>query len=188
MPGLSVSDIVNVQVNMSPVAVPLRNFGALCIAGASQVIDVHERIRMYSTLDGVAADFGSTAPEYKAADLFFSQSPQPAILYIGRFAPAGSRAVLHGGIMTVAQQATLLNQMKSITNGTMVITVNGMQYSIEATNAKLVGGTTPSGIAGCPGDHAEGDHGGAFCHHHRWCGAADRTDQFLHHYRCRRQC
>jgi hypothetical protein len=144
MPGLSVSDVVNVQVNMTPIAAPLRNFGALCIAGSTAVIDVHERIREYTTLDGVAADFGSTAPEYKAADLFFSQSPQPAILYIGRFAPGGSRAVLHGGIMSVAQQATLLNQMKSITNGTMKITVNGVDYSIEATSAKLVGGATPA--------------------------------------------
>ena len=77
MPGLSVSDVVNVQVNMTPLAVPLRNFGALCIAGSSTVIDVNERIRQYSTLDGVAVDFGSTAPEFLAADLFFSQSPQP---------------------------------------------------------------------------------------------------------------
>ena len=53
MPGLSVSDVVNVQVNMSPLAVPVRNFGSLCIAGPSDVIDTKERIRLYATLTAV---------------------------------------------------------------------------------------------------------------------------------------
>jgi hypothetical protein len=141
MPGLSVSDVVNVQINMSPLAVPLRNFGALCIAGPSTAIDVNERIRQYSTLDQVAEDFGSTAPEFIAADLFFSQSPRPAILYIGRFAQTGSNAVLHGGIMTASQQATLLNQLKLVTNGTMQITIDSVVHQLQATSGHLTGGT-----------------------------------------------
>ena len=141
MPGLSVSDVVNVSVNMSPLAVPLRNFGALLIAGSSSVIDVNERLRQYSTLDGVAADFGSTAPEFLAADLFFSQSPQPAICYIGRFAQNGSSAILHGGILTLSQQATLLNQLKIVTNGTMQITIDGITHTLQATSASLTGGS-----------------------------------------------
>jgi hypothetical protein len=141
MPGLSVSDVVNVQINMSPLAVPLRNFGALCIAGPSTAIDVNERIRQYSTLDGVAEDFGSTSPEFLAADLFFSQSPRPAILYIGRFAQTGSNAVLHGGIMTNSQQVTLLNQLQLVTNGTMKITIDGLVHQVQASPARLTGGT-----------------------------------------------
>ena len=141
MPGLSVSDVVNVSINMSPLAVPLRNFGSLCIAGTSTAIDVNERIRQYSTLDQVAEDFGSTAPEFIAADLFFSQSPRPAVIYIGRFAQTGSNAVLHGGIMTVSQQATLLNQLKLVTNGTMQITIDSVVHQLQATSAHLTGGT-----------------------------------------------
>jgi hypothetical protein len=141
MPGLSVSDVVNVQINMSPLATPLRNFGALCIAGPSPVIDVSERLRQYATLDGVATDFGSTSPEFLAADLFFSQSPQPAILYVGRFAQTGSSAILHGGILTPPQQATLLNQLKLVTNGTMQITIDGIVHTLQATSANLTGGS-----------------------------------------------
>jgi hypothetical protein len=140
MPGLSVSDVVDVTINMSPLAVPLRNFGALCIAGPSAVVDVSERLREYATLDGVAADFGTTAPEYLAADLFFSQSPRPAILYVGRFAQTPTSAVLHGGILTPSQQVTLLSQMKLVTNGTMAITIDGTPRTVQASSAHLTGG------------------------------------------------
>jgi len=145
MPGLSVSDVVNVQINMSPVATPLRNFGALCIAGPSPVIDVNERVRMYAGLTAIATDFGTSAPEYHAASLFFSQSPKPAILYLGRFAQNGSNAILHGGIMTSAQQITLLNQLKLVTNGSMAITIDGVLRTLQATSASLTGGNfTPT--------------------------------------------
>lgn len=139
MPGLSVSDVVDVQINMSPLAVPLRNFGALLIAGPSPVIDTSERLRQYSTLDEVVADFGSTAPEYLAADLFFSQSPRPAILYCGRFAQTATSAILHGGIMTIAQQTTILNQLKLVTNGSLQITIDGTSRTAQATSARLTG-------------------------------------------------
>ena len=143
MPGLSVSDVVNVQVNMTPLAVPLRNFGALCIASTSTAIDVKERIREYTTLDGVAEDHGTTAPVYRAADLFFSQSPQPAILYVGRFAQTGSAAILHGGIFSAAQQASTLNALKLITTGSMEITINGLLHTVDASAAHLNGGVVP---------------------------------------------
>jgi hypothetical protein len=138
--GLSVSDVVNVQVNMSPVAVPLQNFGTLCIAGPSDVIDVVERIRQYATLDQVSSDFSITDPEWLAADLFFSQQPQPAILYIGRFAQTATNAVLHGGIATAAQQLTMLTQLQAVTNGTMQITIDGVSTTVAASAASLTSG------------------------------------------------
>ena len=145
MPGLSVSDVIKVDINMSPKAVPLRNFGALCLAGPSPVIDVKERIREYATLDEVAADFGSAAPEYGAADLFFSQSPQPSILYIGRFAQGSTSAVLHGAILSGVQQAALMTSLRAVVNGTMAITIDGTARTVQAAAAVLHGGafTTP---------------------------------------------
>ena len=137
--GLSVSDVVNVSINMAPLAIPLRNFGALCIAGSSPVIDPVERIREYTTLDQVVQDFGSTAPEYLAADLFFSQQPQPSICYIGRFAQTNTSAVLHGGGFTAAQASTLLTQLNAVTNGTMRLTIDGTVVSAAATSGALIG-------------------------------------------------
>lgn len=45
--GLPVSNVVNVDVIMSPRAASGRNFGALLILGPSTIIPVSERIRRY---------------------------------------------------------------------------------------------------------------------------------------------
>lgn len=141
--GLSVSDVVNVQVVMSPKAAAMRNFGSLLILGASNAIDTNERLRLYTSLDAIATDFGTTAPEYLAADLYFSQTPQPAVCYIGKWAQAATSGILHGGILTTAQQA--LANFTAIINGGMKITIDGTQKSLTALN--FSGATNLNGIA-----------------------------------------
>lgn len=84
--GLPVSNVVNVDVIMSPVAATGRNFGTLLILGTSTVIPVSERIRQYSSIEDIGDDFGVSAPEYAAATIFFSQSPKPQQVLIGRWA------------------------------------------------------------------------------------------------------
>jgi hypothetical protein len=140
MAGLNVSDVVRVDINLSPVAAPLRSFGSLLIAGSSDVIDTNERIRQYTTLNGVAQDFGAAAPEFKAADLFFSQRPQPSILYIGRAALNPTKAILHGAIFYATDRATLLRRLQTTTNGTMQITIDGTVRTVAASAAYLRGG------------------------------------------------
>jgi hypothetical protein len=130
--GLNVSDIVSVSVNLQPTAAPTRNFGAFMIVGSSDVIDTNERIRQYSDLDGVAEDFGTTAPEYLAADLFFSQSPQPSILYVARWAQTASSGRLNGGVLTPTQQ--LMTAWTSITAGSMSIMVDGTAKPLSGLN------------------------------------------------------
>lgn len=82
--ALSVSDLVNVTVNVSPTASANRGFGTLLIIGDTDVITTTERVRTYSTLAGVLADFTITSPEYLSANIYFSQIPQPSSLMIGR--------------------------------------------------------------------------------------------------------
>lgn len=84
--GLPVSNIVNVDIIMSPTAATGRNFGSLLILGTSTVIPVSERIRLYTASEDIGTDFGTNSPEYAAALVFFSQSPAPTQLYIGRWA------------------------------------------------------------------------------------------------------
>ncbi|MDE1905296.1 MAG: DUF3383 domain-containing protein [Rhodospirillales bacterium] len=144
MPGLSVSDVVNVSVSIAPTAAPLRNFGALLLLGSTpNVIDTTQRLRNYSTLAGVGADFGTAAPEYLAASLFFGQSPQPAILYVGFWAQAATAAVLHGATLSAAQQA--VSNFSGISNGGLAITVNGTVKTLAGIN--LTGVTTLPGVA-----------------------------------------
>lgn len=84
--GLPVSNVVKVDVIMSPVAASGRNFGALLILGSSSVISVTERIRQYSAVEDIGDDFGVDSPEYEAATVFFSQSPKPVQVFVGRWA------------------------------------------------------------------------------------------------------
>ncbi|MGQ5288452.1 DUF3383 family protein [Pectobacterium actinidiae] len=84
--GLPLSNVVNVDVIMSPTAATGRNFGSLLILGTSTVIPVTERLRLYSGIEDIGDDFGTDSPEYAAATVFFSQSPKPTQVYIGRWA------------------------------------------------------------------------------------------------------
>ncbi|MBZ9939138.1 DUF3383 domain-containing protein [Mesorhizobium sp. BR1-1-16] len=121
--GLPISDIVNVDIVLSPLATPYRNFGAGLIVGSSNVIDTVERIRSYGSIASVANDFGTTAPEYYAAARFFAQSPQPDLVYVGKWAAAATAATLHGGVLSAAQQ--VISNWTAITAGSLKITVNG---------------------------------------------------------------
>src|SRR5712671_5627077 len=118
--GLAPSDVVQVDVFLSPTAVPLRNFGAFLIIGPTiKTIDTNERMRMYTTLPGVVVDFPTTTPEYLAANLFFSQNPAPSILFIGRWAQTATFASIHGGSPTAANQ--VVSGWTGVTTGSMAI-------------------------------------------------------------------
>ncbi len=143
MQTLAVSDVVSVQVVMSPKAAATRDFGALLILGSSPVIDVNERIRQYSSLDGVVADFGTSAPEYLAANLYYSQSPQPETLFIGRWAKTATSALLKGGALSDAQQA--LSNFTAVTAGGMKITIDGTLKTLSAVDLSAV--TNLNGVA-----------------------------------------
>ena len=142
--GLSVENVVNVQWTLTPRAVGVRNFGALLLMGYSDVIDVSERMRVYSSIDGVLADFSDSTPEYAAANLFFGQSPQPSTLYIGRWAKTATAGRLYGGLHAVSVQTALLNALKLITDGSIVIPVDGVNRTL--TGLDFSAATT---LAGC---------------------------------------
>lgn len=91
--GLAVSDVVAVNVTLSPVATSTRNFGAFLIVGYSTVLAATENLRLYTSLTGVGNDFATTTPEYQAAVAFFSQSPQPSTCYIGAVRTASSETL-----------------------------------------------------------------------------------------------
>jgi hypothetical protein len=132
--GLSVSDVVNISIVLQPNAAPTTNFGIALAIGYSDVIDITQRYRIYTSLAGVAGDFGTTVPEYQAAVLFFSQAPQPALFYIGRWARAATSAILHGGVMNPQQETALLATLQGITAGTMTISVDGTAHPLTALN------------------------------------------------------
>lgn len=143
MSGLSVSDVVNVSVQISPPPAALQNFGSLLILGDSDIIDVTQRFRAYTNLTAVGADFGSTAPEYLGAQNFFSQSPTPALLYIGRWASTGTHGTLRGDPLTAAEQN--MSNFTAITNGGVNFVIDGNAKNLTGLN--FTGQTNLNGVA-----------------------------------------
>lgn len=142
--ALSVSNAVNVTMNISPLAAPTRNFGMPVHIGSTDVIDVGERIRAYASITGVGADFSVTDPEYKAALLHFSQVPQPSILYVGRWAKTATKAVLKGGVLSASQQ--LISNFTGITTGAFAIAFDG-GATLQVTTINLSAQTNLNGVA-----------------------------------------
>lgn len=126
--ALPVSSVVNVQLLIAPIAAAARNFGSLLILGSTNVIDVTERLRLYADIASIATDFGTDTPEYKAALLFFSQSPRPPFCYVGRWAQVATAGLLKGGVRSTAQQA--MSVFTAVTNGSFVISIDGTAQTI----------------------------------------------------------
>lgn len=152
--GLNVGRLVNVTVNLAPLATTRRGFGILLIAGDSNVINGSERFRTYVDLESVAGDFGTSAPEYEAASLYFGQSPRPQQLMIGRWIRTATAGILKGGILTASEQSIL--NWTAITDGSFKVSIDGAEKTVteldfseetnlngvaSVINAVLIGGT-----------------------------------------------
>lgn len=140
---LSVSNIVNVTVNLSPLAAQVRSFGVLMIAGDSGVINGSERFRTYDNIDGVVADFGTNAPEAQAATLYFEQSPKPGTLMIGAWLRTAQSGMNDGGILSSSQQT--LSLWTVISSGGFSIVIDGTTHNL--TGLDFTGASNLNGVA-----------------------------------------
>lgn len=85
MSNLPLDDIVKIDVNLSPRSAVRKGFNLGLIIGTSDVINVKDRVKLYSGLDSMAEDgFTPDMPEYKAASIYFSQQKKPTRVAIGR--------------------------------------------------------------------------------------------------------
>lgn len=88
MSTLSIADIVQISVTVSPTSATGRDFDLGLIVGTSAVIagTTIDRLRLYSNTNAMISDgFTDTSPEYLAAQLYFSQSPKPSQVAVGRW-------------------------------------------------------------------------------------------------------
>jgi len=136
--GLQVSRLINVDVNLEPAAAQQPSVTTALFIGDSNVINVSERYRSYASIDEVAADFGDSAPEYFAAELWFGQSPSPEQLYIGRWAKTATEGLLLCGLLNATQQQ--IGNWTGINNGSFHIAIDGGgPVSITALNFGAAG-------------------------------------------------
>ena len=141
--ALSEDRVVSVGINLQPMAAARRNFGTLLIIGASGGIDMEERLRAYTGIDGVAADFGRDAPEFRAAELYFSQSPRPAQLCVGRWGKTPTPAFVKGGSLSVGEADAAA--WASVKDGSFAVSVGGVSKDI--TGLDFSGATNMNGVA-----------------------------------------
>lgn len=138
---LPVSDVVQVQVQVSPTPPVAAGFGTGLILGKSTVLPLEERIRTYSSLTGVVADFAANTEEYKSSAAYFGQTPAPAQIMIGRRFLVAQAGKLRGssGVSAVFTDYT------GVSNGGFDITVNATLIQVTALN--LTGAVSMAAIA-----------------------------------------
>ncbi|AJK46291.1 DUF3383 domain-containing protein [Burkholderia plantarii] len=141
--GLPVSRLINVTINMSPLAAQGASLNTALVLGPSAVIDTAERARTYGGIDEVAADFGTGSPEYAAAALYFNQMPQPQSLMIGRWAKTASAGSLRGGALSVKQQE--MSAWNEVTAGAFDLPIDGEVKTISGVD--LADQTNLNGVA-----------------------------------------
>ncbi len=135
---LPVNRIVNVSVSLTPAGAQSQSLADLLILGTSSVLDPVERYRTYGSLAAVATDFGTSVPEYLAAQVWFGQNPSPTQVLIGRWVNANSTGGLRCGLRTTANQqmatwnAVTAGQFKLAKDGGAVTNYGPLDFSTDA--------------------------------------------------------
>ena len=87
-PPLSLTNLVDITVTVAPAAAVAGGFNQGLFIGPSTVIPsygTNPRLRQYASSAALlAAGFTTSSPEYIAAEIYFSQTPQPQFIWIGR--------------------------------------------------------------------------------------------------------
>lgn len=128
--NIAVSRVVNVSILTSPTFPQRKGFGLLNIIGKSTNLPIGDRARFYSDMDGVASDFSSSDEEYKAATIFFSQSPRPTQLMISRRFDVAAPGELLCGL----GYQTDITAYNAIATGAFSITIDGTVRNITGVD------------------------------------------------------
>jgi hypothetical protein len=121
---IPLSTIVNVGITVSPTPLALAGFGQLLFVSPEAVsaIPENEVVRVYSSMEGVAADFPSGEVN-AAATAYYAQAPTPLTFMVGGVygaeLPASLSSGAHGS----------LGDVQAITSGALSIPVNGNTVS-----------------------------------------------------------
>lgn len=146
---IPVNKVVKVSILTSPTFPARKGFGLLLIIGSTPgVLTQSEPMRFYSDIDGVAADYNSSTPEYQAAQTYFAQSPRPSEVAIGLstaapFSATNDPASIVANDIGDVEQSVVAWQ--AITAGTLSLSINGS--FITATGLNFSGVVDLDGVA-----------------------------------------
>jgi hypothetical protein len=147
IPGtLSLNSIVDVEVLISPLSAPRSTFNQGLIIGSTNNITAEERLREYENAAAMLEDgFVLTDPEYIAASIYFSQSPSPDTLWVGRQDLDAAETCVEA--LEACRQANFEWYMAVCLNAVYADHIACAAYTESATPPSLYGFTTSD--AGC---------------------------------------
>ena len=143
--GLSVGRLIRTTVNLSPKSAQRRGFGTLLVIGDSDVMSPSDNPVPYTDSASVGAVYGLNSPEYLEAQAYFSQTPRPQQIMMGRWARTDGAAVLRGGVLNATEQ--LMSSWTSVTSGTFTIGVGTPSVPKAITVPTLAAQTNLNGVA-----------------------------------------
>ena len=126
---IPVSSVVSVSIAVGATFPARAGFGTLnIVTEETGVIGIAERIRSYSDIDGVTADWPGTSEVVKAATAYFGQQPKPTSLKVSTRYSTDQSAELRGGSVTEVTPFLL------ITDASFAISIDGVAEDITGMN------------------------------------------------------
>jgi len=141
---LSISRLVKVNVILAALAAQAQNLSTILVLTSNSVLDVIERLRTYTSITDVAADFGTAGLEYAAAVLAFQQQPQASSIKFGRWAKTASAGKLLAAPLSTANQA--IAAWNAVTAGSLKIGVDAVA-PVDVTGMNFATDTNLNAVA-----------------------------------------
>lgn len=136
MSTVPISEYVSVSIALAPTPQGLAGFGSLLMlsteaSSGTNPITTTERVRQYSSMSAVAADFPSGAIN-AAATAYYAQQPKPIYFLVGLQAGVSTSASARGSA------AVSLAALQAIDAGGFSITVDGTPLTVTALDLTTV--------------------------------------------------
>lgn len=130
--SIPISDIIQVDIAVSPNAIAVEGFGPLLFMSKEFVptLDVYP-VRQYTSLAAVQADFPSGEIN-AAATTWYSQKPRPKTFLVGAVVTSSVTPATVAKL-TASASATLPN-LQAVVDGEMTVVVNGVPVSLSHVN------------------------------------------------------
>ena len=131
--AIPISDIIQVNIAVSPNAVAVEGFGPLLFLSKEFTPTPAEvvPVRQYTSLASVSADFPS-GEIYNAALAWYSQKPTPKYFLVGAITNETLVPATHGTV--TASSAATLDTIKALTSGVISINIDGKDLSTAPIN------------------------------------------------------
>lgn len=152
-PPLSLSNIVDITVQVSPTAAATESFNVGLFVGPSTVIPssgANSRVRLYTSTTAMLTDgFTTSSPEFIAAQIYFSQSQAAFQIAIGRQDLTAVQTITidtAGTLWTVGDQFSIAQGGASGGIGTVTAATAGVPTAIQMSNSQGTGYAVGTGL------------------------------------------